>query len=259
VHAAPAATTIDPVTTTAPRPRLAVIEVTRFRPHAPEYHAYVDTLNARVQGLAEVTGWDAERFAAADLGEASLLQLTDGADAIALMGGEDLAPECYGGPSGYRREGRHYEEADAGQLAVLHRALDRGTPLLGVCRGHQLINVALGGTLLQHLDGDTVHLDAGAPVDELMQGHAVDLRADSRIATLLGDSVGVRSAHHQAVDRLGSGLRVVGRAVDGVVEAVEHRTAPITGVQWHPEDRKAPAGQLLSILDGLADQVRLAA
>lgn len=245
---------------TQPSPsRLAVIEVTRFRPHAPEYHAYVDTLNARVQALAEVTGWEATRYAAADLGEAALLQLTDGADAIALMGGEDLAPEWYGGPSGYRREGRHYEEADASQLAVLHRALDRGTPLLGVCRGHQLVNVALGGTLVQHLDGDTVHLNAGAPVDELMQGHEVALDTASRIATILGESVGVRSAHHQAVDRLGTGLRVVGRASDGIVEALEHESAPITGVQWHPEDRKAPAGQLLRLLDGLADQVRLAA
>jgi putative glutamine amidotransferase len=241
------------------RPRLAVIEVTRFRPHAPEYHAYVDTLNARVRGLAEVTGWDAERYAAADLGEASLLQLTAGADAIALMGGEDIAPEWYGGPVGYRREGRHYEEADAAQLAVLQRALDRGTPVLGVCRGHQLLNVALGGTLVQHLDGDTVHLNAGAAVDELMQGHEVELDRASRIATVLGESVGVRSAHHQAIDRLGSGLAVVGRASDGVVEAVEHLTAPITGVQWHPEDRKAPPGQLLRLLDGLADQVRLAA
>ncbi|WP_286343911.1 gamma-glutamyl-gamma-aminobutyrate hydrolase family protein [Frondihabitans sucicola] len=247
------------MTVPAAQRRLAVIEVTRFRPHAPEYHAYVDTLNARVQGLAEATGWEATRFAAADLGEASLLELTDDASAIALMGGEDLAPEWYGGSSGYRREGRHYEEADAGQLAVLQRALDRGTPVLGVCRGHQLINVALGGTLVQHLDGDTVHLNAGAPIDELMQGHAVALDDESRIATILGGSVGVRSAHHQAIDLLGSGLRVVGRASDGVVEAVEHATAPVTGVQWHPEDRKAPAGQLLRLLDGLADQVRLAA
>lgn len=238
--------------------RLAVIEVTRFRPHAPEYHAYVDTLNARVQGLAEVTGWDATRFAAADLGEAALLQLTDRVDAIALMGGEDLAPEWYGGASGYRREGRHYEEADAAQLAVLERALGRGTPVLGICRGHQLINVALGGTLVQHLDGDTVHLNAGAPVDELMQGHSVTLR-ESRIRGILGETVGVRSAHHQAIDLLGAGLQAVGVASDGVVEAVEHESAPITGVQWHPEDRKAPAGQLLSLLDGLADQVRLAA
>jgi putative glutamine amidotransferase len=248
------------MTTIAPsRPRLAVIEVTRFRPHAPEYHAYVDTLNARVRGLAEVTGWDAERFAAADLGEASLLGLTDGADAIALMRGEDLAPEWYGGLSGYRGEGRHYEEADAGQLAVVQRALERGTPVLGVCRGHQLLNVALGGTLLQHLDGDTVHLNPGAPVDELMQEHEVDFDRASRIATILGGTVGVRSAHHQAIDRLGSGLRIVGRASDGVVEAVEHVDAPVTGVQWHPEDRKAPPGQLLRLLDGLADQVRLAA
>jgi putative glutamine amidotransferase len=241
------------------RLRLAVIEVTRFRPHAAEYHAYVDTLNGRVQRLAEVTGWEAERFAAADLGEAELLRLTDTADAITLMGGEDLAPEWYGGSVGYRREGRHYEDADAAQLAVVDRALTRGTPLLGVCRGHQLINVALGGDLVQHLDGDTVHLNGGAPIDELMQGHGVVLDETARLARILGSEVAVRSAHHQAVGRIAGSLRVVGRASDGVVEALEHVSAPITGIQWHPEDRGAPAGQLLSLLDDLADQVRVAA
>lgn len=231
---------------------LAVIEVTRFRPHAPEYHAYVDTLNGRVQGLAAVTGWEATRYGAADLGESTLLQLTDSADAVVLMGGEDLAPEWYGGESGYRREGRHYEEADAAQIALVHRALDRGTPLLGICRGHQLINVALGGTLIQHLDGDSAHLNTGAPVEELMTTHRVELESSSGLARILGDSVDVQSAHHQAIDALANGLGIVGRAVDGVIEAVEHRDAPITGVQWHPEDRKAPPGQLLRLLDGLA-------
>lgn len=231
---------------------LAVIEVTRFRPHAPEYHAYVDTLNGRVQGLAEATGWEATRYGAADLGESTLLQLTDSADAVVLMGGEDLAPEWYGGESGYRREGRHYEEADAAQIAIVHRALDRGTPLLGICRGHQLINVALGGTLVQHLDGDTMHLNAGAPVAELMTSHRVELDVSSGLARILGESVDVQSAHHQAIDVLGNGLAVVGRADDGLIEAVEHVHAPIAGVQWHPEDRKAPAGQLLRLLDGLA-------
>lgn len=241
------------------RRSLAVIEVTRFRPHAAEYHAYVDTLNGRVQGMAEATGWEASRYGAADLGEAALLQLTDAADAVVLMGGEDLAPEWYGGESGYTREGRHYEEADAAQIAVLHRALDRGTPLLGVCRGHQLINVALGGGLIQHLEGDTVHLNAGASIDALMQRHAVDVSEGSRLAAILGGHASVQSAHHQAIGRVASGLRVVARAEDGVIEAVEHDVAPITGVQWHPEDRKAEPAQLLSLLDGLAGQVALAA
>jgi putative glutamine amidotransferase len=246
------------MTLSAPRLRLAVIEVTRFRPHAPEYHAYVDTLNSRVQGLAGVTEWEATRFAAADLGEASLLQLTDDADAIVVMGGEDLSPEWYGGSTGYQGEGRHFEEADAAQIATVHRALDRGTPLLGICRGHQLINVALGGDLVQHLTDDVVHLNTGAPIEELMQGHEVGVASSSRLASVLGGAVSVQSAHHQAVGRLGDGLRVVGRASDGVVEAIEHVSAPITGVQWHPEDRKAPAGQLLSMLDSLAGQVRAA-
>jgi len=243
--------------TTSPAPRrLAVIEVTLSRPHAPEYHAFVGNLNARLAGLAEATGWEAARFAASDLGRDALLTATDGVDAIVVMGGEDVAPTFYDGASGYEEEGLHFEEADEAQIAVVERSLRRGTPLLGICRGHQIVNVALGGSLLQHIGGETQHKNPGAPMEELMQAHGVDLLADSALASMFGRSVPVQSAHHQALERVADGLRVVGIASDGVVEAVEHQTAPIMGVQWHPEDRKAPAGQLLAFLDALTAQVR---
>lgn len=243
--------------------RLAVVEVTRHRPHAAEYHAYVDDMNARVQATAGAAGWQAVRLAAGDLGTDELLRATDGADAIVVLGGEDVTPRYYGGATGYPGEGRHDPVADEAQLALVRRAVVRRTPLLGVCRGHQVINVALGGDLVQHLDDhEGLHRTPGAPVEQLMHPHAVSLERGSRLARALGAGPVVQSAHHQAVGRLGAGLRVVGRAGDGTVEAVEHDSAPVAGVQWHPEDRGAPAGQLEALLASLAEAVeagRLAA
>ena len=231
--------------------RLAVVEVTRFRPRAADYHAYVERLNARVAQSAGAFSWDATRIASADVGTAALLSLTDKADAIMIMGGEDLAPARYDGASSYPHQGQHFETADEAQIALVRRAVVRGTPLLGICRGLQVINVALGGTLIQDLGDSTIHKNAGAPVEQLMHAHDVELVEGSRVARWLGSTTAlVQSAHHQAVDRLGSELRVTGWAPDGVVEVIEHATAPIMGVQFHPEDRGAPAGQLARFLDG---------
>ncbi len=252
-HAAPTTRPSDPAVASM---RLAVVEVTRHRPHAAEYHAYVDDMNARVQATAEAAGWRASRLAAGDLGTAELLRATDDADAIVVLGGEDLSPRVYGGSTGYPGEGRHDPVADEAQLALVRRAVARRTPVLGVCRGHQVINVALGGDLVQHLDDhEGLHRTPEAPVDRLMHPHAVSLESGSRLARALGAEPVGQSAHHQAVGRLGDGLRVVGRAVDGTVEAVEHVSAPIVGVQWHPEDKGAPAGQLEALLASLAASV----
>jgi putative glutamine amidotransferase len=259
-HPAPSIRPSDPAVASM---RLAVVEVTRDRPHAPEYHAYVDDMNSRVRATAEAAGWQATRFAAGDLGTAELLRATADADAIVVLGGEDLSPRFYGGATGYPGEGRHDPVADEAQLSLVRRAVARRTPLLGVCRGHQVVNVALGGDLVQHLDDhDGLHRTPEAPVERLMHPHAVELEADSVLARALGVAPVVQSAHHQAVGRLGRGLQVVGRASDGTVEAVEHDSAPVVGVQWHPEDRGAPAGQLDALLASLAVMVaagRLAA
>jgi putative glutamine amidotransferase len=238
---------------------LAVVEVTRFRAHDPAYHDYVQVLIGRTIALAEELGWNVNRVAAADLGPVSLLAQTDSADAVVIMGGEDIAPEFYGGDPGYDGESAHFPAADAGQIALVLRALERGTPLLGICRGHQIINVALGGTIVQHLGESTVHKNHGAPIARIMASHAVEVAPESGLAALLGASaVRVQSAHHQAVASLGDGLVVVGRTPDGEIEAIEHETAPIVGVQWHPEDPGAPAGQLAALLASL-DRVPVAA
>ena len=127
------------------------------------------------------------------------------------------------------------------------------TPLLGICRGLQIVNVALGGTLVQDLGEECGHVNRGVPIPQVLTTHAVNRRPGSRVAELLGEpTVEVRSAHHQAVDVLGAGLVVTPARHDGHIEAVEHRDAPVLAVQWHPEDVAAPAGQLAALLAGSA-------
>jgi putative glutamine amidotransferase len=102
------------------------------------------------------------------------------------------------------------------------------------------------------------HRNDAAEITAVMRDHDVRVAAGSRLAGVLGSTaLSVRSAHHQAVDRPGAGLRVVAVAPDGVPEAVEHETAPVTGVQWHPEDAGAARDQLPALLGALADACAL--
>jgi putative glutamine amidotransferase len=131
--------------------------------------------------------------------------------------------------------------------------VDVGLPTLGICRGMQVVNVALGGDLVQHLEGDD-HVAPGAS-ESSMVDHPVSLDAGSALAAALGaTSLTVRSSHHQAVGRLGAGLVGVGTAPDGTVEAVEHRSAPLLAVQWHPEDVGAVGTVLADLLVALRER-----
>ena len=233
---------------------LAVVEVTRARPDRPAYHAKVQVLNSRVVADAESAGWAVTRIAAADVTPAELLRRTADADALVIVGGEDVTPRYYGGATGYEGETAHFAVADEGQISLVQRALVLGTPLLGICRGLQIINVALGGTLVQHID-DGIHKNIDVPIDQILSTHDVTLAADSTLASSLGRvEISVQSAHHQIVDRLGAGLVSAAHASDGLIEALEHESAPITGVQWHPEAPDSPADQLALLLAGLAAQ-----
>ncbi|MDX6364388.1 MAG: putative glutamine amidotransferase, partial [Streptomyces sp.] len=120
-------------------------------------------------------------------------------------------------------------ERDAWELALIEAALASGTPLLGICRGMQLLNVALGGTLVQHLDG---HLkDVG-----VFGQHDVTPVPGTRYAGAVPETTTVPAYHHQAVERLGEGLLASAHTTDGTVEAIElPRPAWALGVQWHPE------------------------
>jgi gamma-glutamyl-gamma-aminobutyrate hydrolase PuuD len=162
----------------------------------------------------------------------------DRLDAVVLAGGPDVGPGRYGAAP-HPRTGEPRPVRDAAELAVLHRALERGIPVLGVCRGAQILNVGLGGTLVQHVP-DAVGHSGHNPSPGVFGTVQVTLEAGSRVAAALGPEATVRCHHHQALDRLAEGLVVTGRAADGLVEAVELAGSPfVVGVQGHPEEDAA--------------------
>jgi putative glutamine amidotransferase len=158
-------------------------------------------------------------------------------DGICLAGGPDLDPTLYGALERHPELGPTNAEHDAFELAVARAADAAGLPMLGICRGAQALNVARGGTLHQHVDGHRQTQLATVPTQR------VTVAADSLLAALTGgEALDVNSFHHQAVDVLGAGLRMVARAADGTVEAVEDPARPfVLGVQWHAETLTARA------------------
>ncbi|MEG3629452.1 gamma-glutamyl-gamma-aminobutyrate hydrolase family protein [Streptomyces poriticola] len=150
-------------------------------------------------------------------------------DGLVVAGGPDVEPVRYGAEPG-PRTGPPARDRDMWELALIEAALAAGVPLLGICRGMQLLNVALGGTLVQHLDG---HAEAVG----VFGGHPVEPVPGTVYARLVPETAVVPTYHHQAVDRLGSGLVPSAHAADGTVEALELPSADgwVLGVQWHPE------------------------
>ena len=161
------------------------------------------------------------------------------ADALVLSGGEDIAPARYGAaPSPLI--GTVSPERDAFELALFEAARRLRLPTLAICRGIQLVNVALGGTLWRDLPSERgSSIDHDPPAARTARTHAVRLAAGSRTALAVGaERVAVNSFHHQAVKELAPGLVATGWADDGVVEALESAdgTQWLVGVQWHPEE-----------------------
>ncbi|WP_162494379.1 gamma-glutamyl-gamma-aminobutyrate hydrolase family protein [Streptomyces qaidamensis] len=149
-------------------------------------------------------------------------------DGLVIAGGPDVEPVRYGAER-EERTGPPAPDRDAWELGLIDAALAAGVPLLGICRGMQLLNVALGGTLVQHIDGH-------AEVVGVFGGHAVKPVPGSLYAGVVPEETFVPTYHHQAVDRLGDGLVPSAYAADGTVEAVELPSADwVLGVQWHPE------------------------
>ena len=154
----------------------------------------------------------------------------DRLDGIVLSGGPDLDPAAYGADERHAELGPTEPSLDAFELALLEGALERGMPILAICRGLQALNVACGGTLHQHVDGHRQKDPATQPT------HEVEIDRGSRLHRIAkARKLAVNSFHHQAVDRLGEGLRIVGRAEDGTVEAIEGSNGFLLGVQWHAE------------------------
>ncbi|MEU9333565.1 gamma-glutamyl-gamma-aminobutyrate hydrolase family protein [Streptomyces sp. NPDC048290] len=183
-------------------------------------HAGYPRLIQRAGGLAAMLPPDDPGYAAATVARL---------DGLVIAGGPDVDPARYGADRD-PRTGPEAPERDAWELALIEAALAAGVPLLAICRGMQLLNVAVGGTLVQHLDGHS------APPGTFGT-HPVEPVPGTRYASIVPERTEVPTHHHQAVDVLGAGLVPSAHTPDGTVEAVELPGAEgwVLGVQWHPE------------------------
>ncbi len=169
-------------------------------------------------------------------------------DGLLLPGGGDLDPALYGA-SPHPRTGWLSPRRDEAEVALAGAAIEARLPVLGICRGLQILNVFLGGTLHQHVP-DIVGHAGHEPEPGVFGSQRVRLEAGSQIAKIMGtDGTAVPCHHHQAIDRLGTGLAVTGRSDDGVIEAVELAGHPFAvAVQWHAEEPGGMADRLFGAL-----------
>jgi putative glutamine amidotransferase len=165
-----------------------------------------------------------------------------------MPGGGDVNPTCYGHTENAELRGVN-DFIDAFEIAAVRAALELDLPILAICRGHQVLNVALGGTLIQHLDTTDDHRDTM---------HTVQMVPGSLIAQAMGTHEPfVHSFHHQAIQKLANDLTVVGTHHDGTIEAVQHNSKHwVIGVQWHPEDTAADDAAQQGLFNALIQQVR---
>jgi putative glutamine amidotransferase len=171
-------------------------------------------------------------------------------DGLVFSGGSDVHPELYDAdPHPETTDVR--EERDRAELALLSAALERDMPVLAVCRGSQVLNVARGGDLVQHLPEIVGHERHRHKPGEFSD-HEVRLDPDTRVGSLLGERTPVKSHHHQGFGRIGDGLQEAGWAEDGTIEALEDPSKRFAvGVLWHPEE-----GDDLALFEALVEQAR---
>lgn len=184
-------------------------------------------------------------------------------DGLVLMGGGDVDPQRYGQQASDYVYGVQPEQ-DAFETTLACAALRCDKPVLAICRGMQVVNVALGGTLVQEIAtlpnaaSQLAHKPENFPEGAPFAVHEVNVEPSSRLAGALGAST-VRGAsfHHQAVDRVGEGCRIVAWAPDGMVEGLEHETKWLIGVQWHPEDTAHDDATQQNLYDAFVAQARV--
>lgn len=174
-------------------------------------------------------------------------ELLDTVDALLLSGGSDMDPGRYGQDN--TSSGKPSRAGDEFDLAITRAAIERGLPILGICRGAQVVNVAMGGDLVQEIQAEgAAHHPTFAEVYPLIREyrHDVDVVEGSRLAGIYGaGELAVNSIHHQAIGRVADGLCIVAKASDGVVEAVEGTSSDVVAVQWHPEMLHGEGGDVL--------------
>ena len=182
--------------------------------------------------------------------EEAIDETLDSLDGLIFSGGADLDPGLYGQEPHPETKGVQGER-DRAELALLQAALARDMPVLAVCRGSQVLNVALGGDLVQHLPevvGDEKHKHTPGEYAD----HNVTVEPNTRLGSLIGDRAPVKSHHHQGFGRLGEGLRESARAEDGTLEALEDPSRRFAlGVLWHPE-----AGEDMRLFEALVEEAR---
>jgi putative glutamine amidotransferase len=177
-----------------------------------------------------------------------IAETLDALDGIVFSGGSDIDPELYGHDAHEATTdvARHRDDAE---LALLEAALARDLPVLAICRGSQLLNVALGGDLVQHLPEALGH-ERHKHTPGMFADHDVTIEAGTRLHALVGPHAPVKSHHHQGFGRLGGGLRVAAHADDGSPEALEDPARRFAiGVLWHPE-----AGEDAALFDALVEE-----
>lgn len=246
---------------TGPRPS---IFITAGSNPATPTHAWVrfDYLHAisKAQGLPSIiaSGFTTPRDEAEQLAG----EILDNCDGLLLSGGTDVDPKIFGEVP-HTALGRIDSPRDPFEITLAREAVRRDMPVLGICRGLQVLNVALGGTLIQDIPSDVegalVH-DTGD--DRLVIGHEVVVESGSRLSQLLATPrVGVNSFHHQAAKRLGEGLTVSATSPDdGLVEGIEMRDRKfVVAVQWHPENFWKTSRAFDGLFAGFVEAARLAA
>lgn len=201
--------------------------------------AYVDAV--------EGAGGRAVLIPPTDIGVEETLEALDG---VVFSGGADVDPSRYGAEP-HPETDTPQTRRDAGEMALLEAALERDMPVLAICRGFQLLNVARGGDLIQHLPEEVGH-DVHKQVPGEFAVHPVEVREGTRLSAIVGERSNVTSHHHQALGRVGEGLVETAWAADGTLEAVEDPAQRFTvGVQWHPE-----AGEDAALFEALVAEAR---
>lgn len=175
-------------------------------------------------------------------------------DGLVISGGYDVNPITYG-EEPVQKLGFIYPERDQYDIELIKEAVKLGKPILGICRGLQILNVAFGGTLYQDLsliDGCYINHSQSSKPD--VTAHTVEIFNGTRLFNILGEKVITNSFHHQAIKDLASGLKVSARAKDGIIEGIEAEKGFVIGVQWHPEMLAKKYTEMLKLFKELVKQ-----
>lgn len=193
------------------------------------------------------------RIRVVDVSHETPLQIDDDTDGLILLGGGDVDPLLYGHTEHVPNLYGVDRGIDERTLEALDLGFATGAPVFGICRGSQMINLALGGTLVPDLGPDNVH--RGGDGEPMFLDDSVTVSEGSRLHAILNKAqLMVRNGHHQAVKDVGTGLRATAYGVDGVVEGIEHLERWIVGVQWHPEDDDGSADDRTALFRAFVDR-----